>query len=42
MADVLLQTAKNLMVFAGLLRYKLPPKVFEALARAGQDVDGGF
>ena len=40
MAEELLQAAKDLMVFAGLLKYKLSPKVFEALARAGQDVDG--
>lgn len=37
-ADDLLQAAKDLMVFAGLIRYKLPPRVFEVLARAGQDV----
>ncbi|KAK7556651.1 Nup93/Nic96-domain-containing protein [Phyllosticta citricarpa] len=30
--------ARDLLVFAGLVRYKLPPRVFEALARAGQDV----
>jgi nuclear pore complex protein Nup93 len=33
-----LQTARDLMVFAGLVRFKLPPRVFEALARAGQEV----
>jgi nuclear pore complex protein Nup93 len=37
-ADQLLQKAKDLMVFAGLIRYKLPPRVFETLAREGQDV----
>lgn len=37
-ADELLQKAKDLMVFAGLIRYKLPPRVFETLAREGQDV----
>lgn len=37
-ADSLLQQAKDLMVFAGLIRYKLPPRVFETLAREGQDV----
>lgn len=37
-ADSLLQSAKDLMVFAGLIRYKLPPKVFEVLAQAGQEV----
>ncbi|KAF2205005.1 NIC-domain-containing protein [Delitschia confertaspora ATCC 74209] len=36
-ADQLLQSAKDLMVFAGLIRYKLPPRVFETLARAGQE-----
>jgi nuclear pore complex protein Nup93 len=38
LADQLLQSAKDLMVFAGLIRYKLPPRVFETLAKAGQDV----
>ncbi|KAI8936865.1 hypothetical protein NX059_006101 [Plenodomus lindquistii] len=38
LADQLLQKAKDLMVFAGLIRYKLPPRVFETLAREGQDV----
>lgn len=37
LADQLLQKAKDLMVFAGLIRYKLPPRVFEMLAREGQD-----
>lgn len=37
-AETLLQAAKDLMVFAGLIRYKLPPRVFEVLAKAGQDV----
>jgi len=36
-ADALLQQTKDLMVFAGLIRYKLPPRVFEMLAREGQD-----
>ncbi|KAJ4305222.1 nuclear pore complex subunit [Kalmusia sp. IMI 367209] len=35
LADQLLQKAKDLMVFAGLIRYKLPPRVFETLAREG-------
>jgi nuclear pore complex protein Nup93 len=35
LADKLLQKAKDLMVFAGLIRYKLPPRVFETLAREG-------
>ena len=34
----LLQCARDLMVFAGLVKYKLPARVFEALAKAGQDV----
>jgi nuclear pore complex protein Nup93 len=38
LADQLLQKAKDLMVFAGLIKYKLPPRVFETLAREGQDV----
>jgi len=29
--------AKDLMMFAGLIRYKLPPDVLEVLARAGQN-----
>ncbi|KAF2115794.1 Nup93/Nic96-domain-containing protein [Lophiotrema nucula] len=37
LADQLLQKAKDLMVFAGLIRYKLPPRVFETLAKEGQD-----
>jgi nuclear pore complex protein Nup93 len=32
------QTAKDVMVFAGLIRYKLPGRVWETLARAGQDL----
>jgi nuclear pore complex protein Nup93 len=36
-ADQLLSMAKDLMVFAGMVRYKLPPRVFETLARAGMD-----
>ncbi|KAE9977533.1 hypothetical protein BLS_001320 [Venturia inaequalis] len=37
-AAQLLQAARDLMVFAGLIRFRLPPRVFEVLARAGQDV----
>ncbi|KAF2761403.1 NIC-domain-containing protein [Pseudovirgaria hyperparasitica] len=37
-ADDLLQKARDLMVFAGLVRYKLSPRVYEALAEVGQDV----
>jgi len=36
----LLQAAKDLMVFAGLIRYKLAPEVMDVLARAGQMVEG--
>jgi nuclear pore complex protein Nup93 len=36
----LLQAAKDLMVFAGLIRYKLSPEVMDVLARAGQMVEG--
>lgn len=35
------QKAKDVMVFAGLIRYKLPGRVWETLARAGQDL-GAF
>ena len=38
LADQCLQVAKDTMVFAGLVRYKLPPRVFEVLARVGGDV----
>lgn len=38
LAEQLLQKAKDLMVFAGLIRYKLPPRVFETLAREGGSV----
>lgn len=31
-------TAKDVMVFAGLIRYKLPGRVWETLARAGQEL----
>ncbi|KAJ6121455.1 Nuclear pore protein (Nic96) [Penicillium capsulatum] len=37
-ADRLLAMAKDLMVFAGMVKYKLPPRVYEALARAGADI----
>lgn len=36
--DLCVQTAKDVMVFAGLIRYKLPGRVWETLARAGQDL----
>ena len=37
-AEQLLGMAKDLMVFSGMVKYKLPPKVYEALARAGADI----
>ncbi|KAJ5300568.1 uncharacterized protein N7443_005570 [Penicillium atrosanguineum] len=37
-AEQLLNMAKDLMVFSGMVKYKLPPKVYEALARAGADI----
>ncbi|KAJ5631698.1 Nucleoporin interacting component Nup93/Nic96 [Penicillium longicatenatum] len=40
-AEQLLGMAKDLMVFSGMVKYKLPPKVYEALARAGADI-GAF
>ena len=33
-----IQTSKDVMVFAGLIRFKLPGRVWEALARAGGDL----
>jgi nuclear pore complex protein Nup93 len=41
MKDQLSAMAKDLMVFAGLLKYKLPGRVYDMLTRAGGDV-GGF
>lgn len=38
LADELLVMAKDLMVFAGMIKYKLPPRVYETLARAGAEV----
>ncbi|KAK5118069.1 hypothetical protein LTR62_004115 [Meristemomyces frigidus] len=35
------QMARDVAVFAGLIRYRLPGRVWEMLARAGQDL-GGF
>jgi len=32
------QAVRDLMVFAGLVRYKLPPRVFEVLARVGGEL----
>ena len=36
--DQLSSMAKDLMVFAGLVKYKLPARVYDALTRAGGDV----
>ncbi|KAI9830453.1 MAG: hypothetical protein M1819_005705 [Sarea resinae] len=41
MAERLLTTAKDLMVFAGLIRYRLTAGVFERLAAAGGEVGVG-
>lgn len=38
LADELLVMAKDLMVFAGMIKYKLPPRVYESLARAGAEI----
>ncbi|KAJ5473671.1 Nucleoporin interacting component Nup93/Nic96 [Penicillium sp. IBT 31633x] len=38
LADTLLVMAKDLMVFSGMIKYKLPPRVYETLARAGADI----
>ncbi|KAK2737115.1 hypothetical protein FQN57_000454 [Myotisia sp. PD_48] len=35
--DELLMMAKDLMVFAGMIKYKLPPRVYETLAKVGAD-----
>ena len=37
MSENLLGMAKDLMVFAGLVRYRMPGRVFEVLARSGLD-----
>jgi nuclear pore complex protein Nup93 len=37
MADALLQQAKDMMVYAGMIKFKLPPNVYEALSRSGQE-----
>ncbi|OKL61982.1 hypothetical protein UA08_02684 [Talaromyces atroroseus] len=41
LADDLLIMAKDLMLFAGMIKYKLPPRVYETLARAGAEI-GAF
>lgn len=38
MADGYLVMAKDLMVFSGMVKYKLPPRVYETLARAGAEI----
>ncbi|PYH47267.1 linker nucleoporin NIC96 [Aspergillus saccharolyticus JOP 1030-1] len=38
LAGELLVMAKDLMVFSGMVKYKLPPKVYETLARAGAEI----
>jgi nuclear pore complex protein Nup93 len=38
LADELLVMAKDLMIFSGMVKYKLPPRVYETLARAGADI----
>ncbi|KAL5044426.1 hypothetical protein BDW71DRAFT_185946 [Aspergillus fruticulosus] len=41
LAQELLIMAKDLMIFSGMVKYKLPPRVYETLARAGADI-GAF
>lgn len=41
LAEELLVMAKDLMTFSGMVKYKLPPRVYETLARAGADI-GAF
>lgn len=38
LADELLIMAKDLMIFSGMVKYKLPPRVYETLARAGTNI----
>jgi len=38
LAEELLVMAKDLMIFSGMVKYKLPPRVYESLARAGADI----
>lgn len=38
LADELLVMAKDIMVFSGMVKYKLPPRVYETLARAAADI----
>ncbi|GAM33251.1 hypothetical protein TCE0_003f00017 [Talaromyces pinophilus] len=41
LAEELLAMAKDLMLFAGMIKYKLQPRVYETLARAGAEI-GAF
>ncbi|KAL2866812.1 linker nucleoporin NIC96 [Aspergillus lucknowensis] len=38
LSEELLVMAKDLMIFSGMIKYKLPPRVYETLARAGADI----
>jgi len=38
MREMLAAMAKDLMVFAGLVKYKLPARVYDMLTRVGGDV----
>ncbi|KAL4803899.1 Nup93/Nic96-domain-containing protein [Aspergillus unguis] len=38
LAEELLTMAKDLMIFSGMVKYKLPPRVYETLARAGANI----
>lgn len=38
LAEELLAMAKDLMIFSGMVKYKLPPRVYETLARAGANI----
>ena len=38
LVDNMLVAAKDLMVFAGMIKYKLPPRVYETLARFGGEM----
>lgn len=38
LADELLLMARDLMIFSGMVKYKLPPRVYETLARAGAEI----
>ena len=40
MKEMLASMAKDLMVFAGLVKYKLPGRVYDALTRVGGEVGG--